>query len=293
MKKVFLILLAFCILFVPGKYVFAEDVQKEELQNGKTHINYPIDAATQKLIDEKQKLEDLYFKAKEGKISVDILHSAEQNFDKAHNTKLSDKDYSIISTKSNSQKTNNVSPQTNYSNFIFDLYQEPQQKSYYCGPATACMIIKAKSISITQSQAAASLGTEIDKETPWYRSASVGYPMANTLNSYESTSWYIPYGTNVEAATFLDHVVFDIDHDYGVAGDANEVKGGPHLNGHPDQNIFHWFAIDGYTDNMANVHYADPVSGASSISWSGNVPQYSKIYYQTLATIVDGRGIIW
>ena len=69
----------------------------------------------------------------------------------------------------------------------------------------------------------------------------------------------------------------------------------PHLVGHPqDRTIFHWVAVMGYSDNdnAAYIQYADSVHG-SSVSWAGGVPAYSIMSYSTLATIFDGRGIIW
>lgn len=102
-----------------------------------------------------------------------------------------------------------------------------------------------------------------------------------------------PYGTSIDVNTFISDVTLDIDNNYPVAGDAYEVVNGYHLVGHPNANIFHWFAIDGYSNYGSSTHYADSVHGASSISWSGNVPAYSTMDSSIIARIVDGRGIIW
>lgn len=129
--------------------------------------------------------------------------------------------------------------------------------------------------------------------TPWYDGAgSTGYPMADTLNSCEGSTFYVPYGTVVVADQFQSKVVADIDLNYGTTGDAYEVVGGPHLVGHPNSNIVHWFAIDGYLNYANDIWYMDSVAG-SSISWSGSVPAYSNMNYSTLARIVNGRGIMW
>lgn len=178
------------------------------------------------------------------------------------------------------------------SNYITDLYQQPQQNSYYCGPATASSIIRAKmnSTGYSQSTVAGRLHCTTDG-TPWYDGT---YPMMSTLNYYCNTGWYEVYGTSVSAADVKYNVVYDIDRDYGIAANAWQVPGGPHLTGHPsNQTIFHWVAVDGYEGNGNSIHYADSVAGASSISWSASVPQYSSINYTTFATIMDGRGFIW
>lgn len=178
----------------------------------------------------------------------------------------------------------------NTSNYITNLYQQSQQTYYWCGPATASEIIEAKTGgSYSQSDLESSLHCDTGG-SPWYDGT---YPMADTLNNCVGTGWYVPYGTQIDASTFSNDVITDIDSGYAVAGNAYEVVGGPHLAGHPNQNIFHWFAIDGYANSGTSIHYADSVHGASSISWSSRVPAYSSMNYKTLATIVDGRGIIW
>lgn len=183
-------------------------------------------------------------------------------------------------------------PKYTYNN-IGDLLQQPQQRTYWCGPATASEIVEAYLDSSTYSQSymASVLGTTTDG-TPWYTNR---YPMADALNDVENSGWYIPYGTTVEAATFKDHVTFDIDYNRGVAANAYEVGGKthPHLTGHPlDKTIYHWVAIDGYDRSGYLIHYADSVHD-SSVSWAAGVPAYSQIDYVTMARIMNGRGIIW
>lgn len=113
--------------------------------------------------------------------------------------------------------------------------------------------------------------------------------MADTLNSYVGL-FYVHYGTYVESAQFQSDVVADIDLNYGTAGDAWEVAGGPHLYGHPNIAIGHWFAMDGYLNYANDIWYMDSVYG-SVINWS--VPQYANMNYVTLARIVNDRGIMW
>jgi hypothetical protein len=70
------------------------------------------------------------------------------------------------------------------------------------------------------------------------------------------------------------------------------VKGGPHLNNHPNKEIFHWVAIRGYDDSGSTTRYADPVAG-SKISWAGPVDAYNEIKSDKIATIMGDRGYIW
>jgi Peptidase_C39 like family len=256
----------------------------------KIYVNYPMDEASQARLSEKMMLADMYDKVKAGKIDSAVFDKLQAAFEKKlgltsdYKATLGDEKggtgitYGLVSgyTPAYSAK------------YITSLLQEPQQTYYWCGPATVAEIVKSKGVSLTQSQAASYMGTTTDG-TDWNNGT---YPVRDALNHYLNTSYYEPYGTSVSASVFKTNLAYDIDHGWGIAGDAYEVVGGPHLVGHPNSNIFHWFAIDGYSSYADSTHYADSVSGATSISWSGNVPQYSTMSTSTIAVICDGRGFI-
>ncbi|MFD2170054.1 C39 family peptidase [Tumebacillus lipolyticus] len=261
----------------------------------KVRIDYPIDAQTQAIIKEKEKLVQMHKEVRAGKRSKQEVDKGVEEFGKRHGGM---KRSPTASSKADDPSTlqtmvSAVEPEAaRYSsNYITNLIQEAQINGYYCGPATASAIIKSKGIQASQSQTAAYMGTNTYGETPWYNGT---YPMRDALNYYISGSWYSPYGTSVTTTEFKDKVTFDIDYGYGVAGDAYQVPNGPHLNGHPDnQTILHWFAIDGYSAYGDSTHYADPASGCSALTWGNQVPRYSTLTTTKVATIVDGRGIIW
>ncbi|MEG1254844.1 C39 family peptidase [Clostridium sp.] len=177
---------------------------------------------------------------------------------------------------------------------LSSVVHQSQANGYYCGPATAAILIKARTgTSYSQSTMASSLRTTTDG-TGWYDGGGkTGYPMPDTINSYIGKTFYAKYGTSIDPNTFKLNVMYDIDLNYGLAGNAYEVVGGPHLVGHPNEKIYHWFAIDGYANYGDTIWYVDPVAGCSAISWSSSVPPYSSMNYKTLATIIDGRGLIW
>lgn len=277
----------------------------EALSNGKKYEQFPVTKEVKEMQSERQELAKYYAQYKDGKISSseylqkelksnEILKNKLQN--KLQKSSLSILDLSNMNDESVERLISDITSGSARaaSNRISDLVHQPQINSYYCGPATAAMIIKARAhASYTQGSLANSLRTTT-AGTAWYDGGGrTGYPMADTINDKINENHYIPYGTYVQAQTFKSDVVYDIDRDYGVAGNAWQVEGGFHLNGHPNQTIFHWFAIDGYYNYGNDIWYVDPASGASSISWSGNVPAYSSLSYTILATIVDGRGIIW
>lgn len=196
------------------------------------------------------------------------------------------------------------------------LVQSSQINYYYCGPATAYEMLRYLGnttsyygASLSQSALGATcsvsgcrssdgnyLQTDAHVGTDW--SDGGGHPMPDGLNYWRGGSvsgFYMPVGTTVNATTFKNNFTSDIDSNYPVAGNADEVQGYPqyHLVGHPNQNIQHWFAIRGYDNNGDTVQYADSISGASSISYSASVPAYSSMPTSTIAVILDGRGYVW
>ena len=153
-----------------------------------------------------------------------------------------------------------------------------------------------RGISISQDTAASALGTTVEG-TAWYDGS---YPMADALNRYlgPQGASYAPttlaWGpSSAEKAAYRTRLVSDIYHGWAVAGNALEVAGGPHLVGHPDVTIFHWFEIRGYEESGTAAQYEDSVHGADSIGWSGGVPAYATYNSDTLVTVMGGRGYVW
>lgn len=262
--------------------------------DGKNIMDYPVSNETKQLQQKKSKMAELHFQYKQGKITKEAyisqlkgLSASEDTINAVSETKTFD--------ASTVNLSNSLSSSSSPQNVIIPFWQISQIHYYYCGPATAQELIQARTLnSISQDTLKVPLHCTTNG-TPWYDGVSgSGYPMADTLNSYMNTSYYIPYGTVVDASQFQNFVVYDIDHNYGTAGDAWEVPGGPHLVGHPvGSEIFHWFAMYGYQNYANDIMYKDSVAGCSEISWSGNVPTSSSMNYATLARIVNGRGIIW
>lgn len=172
-----------------------------------------------------------------------------------------------------------------------------QINNYYCGPATLVTMLKAVDVSRTQSQAASMLGTTT-AGTDWYNGTT--YPMASAMNSVvpSGVTYYAQAlntsPTSAQKTTFRTRLVADVNDQFGIAGNAWEVVGGPRLVGHPtNREIFHWIPIRGYSSSGGSTHYVDPAAGAASISWGAGVPKNSAIPTNTMATILGGRGYVW
>ena len=140
-----------------------------------------------------------------------------------------------------------------------------QSKSYFCGPATAMMILREEGLttsrdgkgrSLTQANLALTdyLSTEANGATNW-----VGLHMPNGLNKWSGNNWYLaqqsPTGGQFQGALLNTLGV----NGKGVAVDTVERAGGAHYNGHPaDRLIGHWMMAYGYSSSGAKVNFADP-----------------------------------
>lgn len=179
---------------------------------------------------------------------------------------------------------------------IKSIKQKKQDRTYWCGPATLATLVQASDVKISESTAAKRLKTTRNG-TNWY-SGSGNYPMEKALERYSKdfdfTAANLPFTPSTsDKKKFKGRLVTNIAvHKQGIAGNAVEVRNGPHLNGHPNRTIYHWVAVRGYDDDGETTRYADPVAG-SSISWAGPVDRYNEIDTDKIVTIFGARGYIW
>jgi hypothetical protein len=193
------------------------------------------------------------------------------------------------------------------------LNQQAQNNYYYCGPATIAEETTTEGIGVGQSTAASDMGTTSGSGTS---ASAMLTEMKNKLGYPEyGGPWYFWVGvsgspTSTEISNFESYLWEDIGYGMPVSGDAYEVSGHypdgtvyPHLNGHPNLTIKHWFEIGGEDQNGWGVYYADSVYGTgTSIFNPNNVPQYSWLgaYYTNsygdplgIVEILGGLGYIW
>jgi len=176
--------------------------------------------------------------------------------------------------------------------YINGLNQQGQWNGYYCGPAVVSEASYTEGVPVDQGTAAAYMGTTSNgTDTGAFTAGMQHFVGVPTYGS----NWYIwvnvPYTpSSSDMSTFVSHMQFDISPSYGsvLGGDAWEVAGGPHLVGHPNQTIFHYFEIGGWNTNNSTTYYAD---SATSV-WS-TVPAYSWFDTWTMVVILGGRGYVW
>lgn len=180
------------------------------------------------------------------------------------------------------------------------ITRQTQINSYYCGPATLVALVKVRSVSITQSQAAAQLGTTT-AGTAFGGGPNAPMPSAltNRLGNWGATYtgvWVASPATSTDKTSFKNRLVADVNNNWGVAGNTWEVRNGAKLVGHPgDRTIMHWVAIRGYLNYGSTTAYTDSVNGvpASVISWAPSVPAYASISSNTMTILLGGRGYVW
>jgi len=215
----------------------------------------------------------------------------------------------VSAADSTGSGTDNGQPMI-YLNF---LNQQAQSNYYYCGPATIAEETTTEGIGISQSSAASDMGTTSTNGTS--NSAMLSEMQGKIGNPEYGWTFYVwvavpgsPSSTDIY--NFEDNLWYDIGAGMPVSGDAYEVSGYygdgtpyPHLNGHPNLTIKHWFELGGEDQYGWSVYYADSVYGTGTTIFNpNNVPQYSwwPVYYTNgygdplgVVEILGGLGYIW
>jgi hypothetical protein len=198
--------------------------------------------------------------------------------------------------------TGSIGAAAGFANYIGGT-QQGQLNWYYCGPASVSEAVGIQpGISLSQTTAAYLLKTNTDG-TAWsgvyanvpakYRT---GYPVRDVMNYKLGHFWYYPIGvpyppSSGDISSYKSRMTFDIDYDYPVIGDAWEVYNGPHLAGHPNlqQDILHWFTINGYASYGSLTDYMD----SATTVWSTVYAYNYNFNSATLVSILGGRGYVW
>jgi hypothetical protein len=133
---------------------------------------------------------------------------------------------------------------------VLKVHWVRQAKSYWCGPATAHMVLSARMGSGAPSQW--KLRGMADNNGGTDR-----WEMRAALNKHLKTRWY-EVKTNKNG--LHKDVVYDVNRKYAVAAGILVRQGGPRPPGYPsNQTIDHWVAVIGYSGDRILI--ADPVAG--------------------------------
>lgn len=158
--------------------------------------------------------------------------------------------------------------------------QAPQQRSWWCGPASAYTIVAGlkyyRKISTTNSRPEGWGLSQRNLAQPRYLDAvsdgTYRTHMRNGLNRWIGHPGWYDVLSNPTPAQFTSKLVGDIRTGYAVAVAALERAGGYHYNNHPaNRTVDHWVVARGYSYNVVNTHFVDP---ATSV-WSGVRPYFA------------------
>lgn len=170
--------------------------------------------------------------------------------------------------------------------------QQGQINGYYCGPATVSESSYTEYVPVDQTTAGNYMGTNSNGTNVSNFVAGMNNFVGVPVYGWNYYLWVnVPYTpSSSDAQTFWNDLEYDVSPNQAsvLGGDAWEVAGGPHLTGHPNQTIFHYFEIGGWNTNTSQVYYAD-----SATSVWGSVPAYSWFDQWTMVVILGGRGYVW
>lgn len=162
-----------------------------------------------------------------------------------------------------------------------------QSNSYYCGPASAYMILKFlgystskfNGVALNQANLASSahLNTDAAGATTW-----ASKRMETGINRWSGDALYYTQVNAPSTATVTGKLVNRIGRNgQPFAADTVEMVGGYHYNNHPNRTIGHWIVASGYSGSGATSTWKDPASGLAGFE---NAAQTFSISTSTLTT---------
>lgn len=189
-------------------------------------------------------------------------------------------------------------------NATLNILQQPQEKNYWCGYAAMKSLLDYEGISKTQTQIAQQVYSP-NIACPWYTingSDKSQFPVAVKLTEWTGYN-YVPYpygaagGTNLSSSEVRARIITTIDVRHGVmiCGNSRGDLDSDHISklpGYPNDNIGHWVASDGYTDNGRYIWIIDPAK-SPAVSWSGSINPYYTVDSEKLTAFAKSKGIIW
>lgn len=167
--------------------------------------------------------------------------------------------------------------------YRFNMTHRSQENGFYCGPATAQMILSRlgynrsqSGVVLTQANLAtdAYLMTNSWGRTPWVKAA-----MSRGLNAWMGKNVYVQAGAP-SSASFRTAVSNSFTKTgRPVVVDTQEWSGGAHYNGHPAYSSFsHLMPVEGYnasTDTLIALDSASHFYPASSPSFTHNLGSFT------------------
>jgi hypothetical protein len=231
-------------------------------------------------------------------VAADPVAEYKRTHDAAPKSALSPADVALLAAKQGAATARGLrSASALTSSRTLRVSRQLQQTGYWCGPAATSMALYSLGIGLSQSAAANLLKTNTDG-TAWYGVNArlpapwpTGYPIRDVLNYKLGRNFYVPVALAYNPTADDKHLYqimlqSDINAGYPLVGNAWEVPGGPHLSGHPNIEIMHWYTMYGFYSSGAGTYYVDSASYAANGG-------YGAMSSDTITVINGGRGYIW
>lgn len=178
-----------------------------------------------------------------------------------------------------------LAPTTRASSVVISIPFQTQQNDYYCGPASARMVLGGIGYNVTQDYMASLLGTTVN-------GTNAGNGVANALNRVVAGSKFQfnwQWHTYSDVNTIKAHIVEALSYGNPVMVNTMESPGDVYLVGHNiGTTLYHYGVVADYFNNGNEVTYTDPGYGR----YSGFVMD-QRASITNLSYAVGGRGYAW
>lgn len=168
---------------------------------------------------------------------------------------------------------------------ILNIPFQTQINDYYCGLASASMIVRSLGYNKSQHQMAALLGTTTN-------GTNAGNGVANALNAVVAGSRYRfnwEWHTYTQISKMKNHITEALSWGNPVMVNTMESPGDVYLQGHNiGTALYHFGVIGDYFDNGNSVTYVDPGYGRY-----GGFVMNQRVTIRNMSYATGGRGYAW
>ena len=168
---------------------------------------------------------------------------------------------------------------------IINFPFQTQQTNYWCGPASASMLLRSIGYNYSQTTMASKMGTTTN-------GTNAGAPVVNALNSVTKGSRYYfrwQWHNYSQVSTIKSHVVQALDWGNPVMVNTMEGPGDVYIRGHNIGGwLYHYGLVGDYFNYGNEVTYVDPGHGRFSGFLMNQRLTITQLSYAT-----GGRGYAW
>jgi len=208
-------------------------------------------------------------------------------------TKKYNKSISPNSVLSQPSISDSLSPASIPTSNFLSMPTVAQANGYYCGPASAYLVLGHQGCNVRQSGLAGNNYLQTDK----YQSTPFGNNWTTTMNAYSDHTYNLLWGsssdTTARAIELTDTAIGTIATGDGVIYDTIQYpSSAARLVGYPSSisaTIYHYVAGEGYdaSNSSSRVCYYNDPNGARPAAFG-----HQTIGFRLMCTIIKDRGLI-